>query len=1244
MTSDCSYDSDRERPVQTQRDERRGEGMAHGQITTGDIQAVSDDAGVGQLLAKLGYDISDAADQTAAGLDIAERTQHLVRTARRLVGQRAAPGLPPALEIYWFETTALTVDLRQSLVAAFRNKPSQVLLLVTTRDFEQLDFVLVQKSLAVVAAGGQVSVSHQLFSVDRRHPSRVHLRVVNRMANVAPDPYAQFDRIRDAFRLAEWSEDEFNNRNLFSDYFLKNRLTQQSQFPVWHADFKPPYKQLAAVYRGAGDVRSLAPDAYMGKFIRPLIEGLGFAAVSGGRGIGHADYRLRHATAAADAPPIAGLLVYPWDRPLNRKDDQDRPGAEDVPGIRIVKVLEEQKLPWAILTNGKDWRLYCAQAHSRATNYYEIDLADALEHQDLIAFRYFYLFFRAEAFVAPKPGQPGFLDQLREGSASFAKELGDRLRKHIFDAVFPYLAQGFVDFRKQNSGEKTGAGDLFLGQTYDAALTLLYRLLFLLYAESLDLLPVHEPSYASLGVTRLKEQIRLSAGAVGERVEDRLKSRYSKSDTTLYDGLVKLFQVIDKGSQGHNVPVYNGGLFNTAPGANDPTREAAAARFLMKHKVPDFYLARAVDLLARSEDAKTGELVFVDCKSLGVRQLGSVYEGLLMYHVVVPSEDWEKEYQRPGLKVALVPSNKERKNTGSYFTPQHIVKYIVAQTVGPLLEEKFAAAAPKLRAAQREYHDQRKYETEVNLPPVLRKAEEIVFKKHADVVRELLDVKVLDPAMGSGHFLVETVDFITDRVLDFLAGFPWNPVQVFVERRVRRPIIESLDAQGVKINEQRLTDVNLIKRLVMKRCAYGVDLNPMAVELAKVSVWLDSFTIGAPLSFMDHHFKCGNSLIGSTIASLKKLIDVHGGLWSIPMEPLERATRNMELIADLSDVTLTEVHQSASTYQQVLAGVEGYRVLLDCITAEHFGVQGASSLVTQGHNLDLEHWHLNVSSLPSKERRWVEAATAISSERRFFHWDVDFPDVFFTSRRSEDSRRFDGVVGNPPYDILATKELGYDVSAEKQYFDHEPGFAAAMGHKINLYRLFIAQSGELLREHGRHSFIVPMALLADRHAIALRRAMLTPQLPTGAKAVLRLCRVDALPQKDDPKRRVFEEAKLPTCVYFCELLPSPTPIRICTHPAQFIDETSSSVLLNPASLLESDPDNMSLLISDSPSDSLLRKMSQNPRVVRAADVAFFKQGEINFTSAADRVSTKGCGRANVVIYAAFRHDPWLSPA
>jgi type II restriction/modification system DNA methylase subunit YeeA len=82
---------------------------------------------------------------------------------------------------------------------------------------------------------------------------------------------------------------------------------------------------------------------------------------------------------------------------------------------------------------------------------------------------------------------------------------------------------------------------------------------------------------------------------------------------------------------------------------------------------------------------------------------------------------------------------------------------------------------------------------------------------------------------------------------------------------LRNEILEQISRQGVKIDESKLTEVNLIKRMVMKRCIYGVDLNEMAVELAKLSLWLDSFTLGAPLSFLDHHLKCGNSLIGTNV-------------------------------------------------------------------------------------------------------------------------------------------------------------------------------------------------------------------------------------------------------------------------------------------------------------------------------------------------------------------------------------------
>ena len=166
--------------------------------------------------------------------------------------------------------------------------------------------------------------------------------------------------------------------------------------------------------------------------------------------------------------------------------------------------------------------------------------------------------------------------------------------------------------------------------------------------------------------------------------------------------------------------------------------------------------------------------------------------------------------------------------------------------VSPILKEKFEAITPKLREAQKAYQEAMKAWPTFKMAP--GKKPELVAQRFRGAVDELFTVRVLDPAMGSGHFLVEAVDFITDRMLDFLNGFPWNPVQAEL-KQTRETILEEMEKQGVTIDPGRLTDVALMKRHVLKRCIYGVDLNPMAVELAKVSLWLDCFTLGCAAFF-----------------------------------------------------------------------------------------------------------------------------------------------------------------------------------------------------------------------------------------------------------------------------------------------------------------------------------------------------------------------------------------------------------
>ncbi len=168
-------------------------------------------------------------------------------------------------------------------------------------------------------------------------------------------------------------------------------------------------------------------------------------------------------------------------------------------------------------------------------------------------------------------------------------------------------------------------------------------------------------------------------------------------------------------------------------------------------------------------------------------------------------------------------------------------------------------------------------------PRADRKAE----LRELDPAEAVLDLKVLDPAMGSGHFLVTAVDFLSDYIADLVEYAPAVPEWLdgayespLVARvaAIRGEILRRAQEAGWTLDEAQLTDQTIIRRMVLKRCIYGVDKNPMAVELAKMSLWLHSFTVGAPLSFLDHHLRCGDSLLGLRVLEAREDFDRLGGL------------------------------------------------------------------------------------------------------------------------------------------------------------------------------------------------------------------------------------------------------------------------------------------------------------------------------------------------------------------------------
>ena len=1051
------------------------------------------------------------------------------------------------LQVVFAQPRSLTAKARTDLVRVLGKSNQDHLLVLAPPDFETLEFVLLDKKKQEKRGPAgkervQVVPVPKTISVARRSPSRLELRTLRRLTWTCRDALDQFDKLRSVFDAAAYTGEYFQNRGLFADYYLRDRLREDA---AWRDNPSETFVFVRGLLEGA-PARWFGKDkeALRAELYRPLLERLRFKPRPNRPSRTdqtQPDYLLEDGAGKT----LSAAFVYPWDRWLDGPDQNDPDTPEENPGACVVTALDAGTADWIVVTNGRLWRLYSRQAHARATNFYEVDLVEALtasgDTDPNEAFRYFWLFFRADAFrslrdgqhpspPAPLPeaergekkemalssspsplrgggrGEGCWLDAVLSGSREFARQLGDRLKERVFETIFPHLARGFLADRRQRLGITREPTEEELADLFEATLTFLYRLLFLLYAESRDLLPVREAPYQAASLKRIKEQVADRAGIAESDVPARVEKAYSAKDTTLYDRLTLLFRAMDDGDPSLNVPRYSGGLFILSPG-DSAEREQRIARFLLEHKVPDRFLALAIDRLARDQDEKTLALVYVDYKSLEVRHLGSIYEGLLEFKLKVAGEDLTTQADRKGEKyiplaqarpkrggrgepavlvrkgdVYLSNDKAERKASGSYYTPDPIVEYIVAHTVGPVLDEKLEALRPEFRQARKTFDNELKKSqaypsTEVRKGDMDQRqwAALQTYNHHRELVERFFDLKVLDPAMGSGHFLVEAVDFVTDRLLKFLNGFPINPVNLALER-TRSSILDSLGKQGVTVDPSQLHDINLLKRHVLKRCIYGVDLNPMAVELAKVSLWLDCFTLGAPLNFLDHHLRCGNSLVGATFAELEREAS---SLFGIDYGPLLRAIQDVLFVSKLADATATEVSESARQYARARQALSGYQVLFDCLTARHFGLpRAAEAIVGKGMEFGLESREQFLKSLTEKKDRQLVAeveAQARQPDRRFFHWDIEFPEVFFgfadrderqikpREKIAPGSAGFDVIIGNPPYVRQET------IKAFKSFFK---ATYATYDSTNDLYVYFQELEVRNLRVGGRMGMIV----------------------------------------------------------------------------------------------------------------------------------------------------------------------------
>src|SRR2546421_2993686 len=1113
------------------------------ELSRDDIQDLSSRDALAAFFAKLGYDTNDRLVQNVAAMGFtSDNLKSAITHIERLASQDGR-----MFEVYLFELKSVTIANTQGIVRTFRNRPGDYLL-VLTDDYQRLDFVLVeryssefsrpQETFGLPSTSRQVGVRPRILTVYRRTPAEVALRVLRRFSYTESDTIAQYEKLLSAYDVADWSEPFFNNRALFSDYYLTTRLPDS---PEWEnaseaGAMTRAFRELRELYADVRETFSNQPEeAVRARLLEPVLTTLGFAAQpvkASNNGTAESGYRLAGAqnAGARNAGPLALCLAYTWERNLDGKDEQrDSQTPDENPGAVVVTLLDSGEADWAIVTNGKTWRLYSAKAHSRATNYYEIDLEETLaqspahvEH----AFRYFWLFFRSAAFIPVERFVGGekrlmcFLDSLMSESERYARELGERLKERVFFKIFPHFARGFI-INARCAGQLPANLDSLdaaernhlLEPFFSATLTFLYRLLFLLYAESRDLLPVREVrGYHEKSLEKLKKQVAEKAGTIEDQAPGKLKAAYTDLSTAFYDRLQELFDAVDKGDAALNVPVYNGGLFMTQPDPADTSPEADVARFLANCKIPDRALALGLDLMARDMDEKRHNLAFIDYKSLGVRQLGSMYEGLLEFKLRVAAEEmavvkdktekivpyaeakqkklpilkegrgkdaYDKTYSRG--KVYLENDRRERKATGSYYTPDYIVKYIVEHTDGPVITEKLETLRPIFREAEKTLKAERD-----KVKALGRKdnsPENETYKKYRHTLNEtFFDLKVLDPAMGSGHFLVEAVDYITDQMAKILTAFKWSPI-VHELAQTRHEIQQEMDRQGVTIDMSKLTDLNLLKRRALKSCIYGVDLNPMAVELAQASLCLDSFTLGAPLSFLDHHMKCGNSLIGGSVQEVEDALS--HDLFGHQFAGLLSATQLMRKVGELSDVTAQEVAESRKAYQGAYDALAPFKRLLDVWISEYFGNKKARITTSVYAGAIVAD---NYSKANPEDKKAIETALVLAKDKRFFHWELEFPEVFFDETKRKENDGFDAVVGNPPYVSFGLRDVSKIDVDEKSFF--EQVYTNSAEYKISTYALFMEQAIQLTKHQGYQGFVVPDSFLLGKFFSRIRGFLL----------------------------------------------------------------------------------------------------------------------------------------------------------
>lgn len=732
----------------------------------------------------------------------------------------------------------------------------------------------------------------------------------------------------------------------------------QAPPPAVRAQLDQCAERIEELLGPASGLRSVADMAVL-----PVLTRLGFTVTA--REEDTTECRIHTAAGGATGPLVA---VVPFGEPLDRR------------WRTVVHAAIANDTGWCLSCNGQSLRLIDGR-RTWSRRYLEFDLITALKQRDMQAVIWTLL--RAEALTAV----PGPLDEAIARSVRHGTNVCKALGAGVLDALALLLAT----LHGRHAAKQPPA------VLFEHSLTVLYRVLFLLFAEARLLVPVWHPVYRD----------RYSLDAI---VTSLLAGRTYRG---LWPALQAIARLAHAGCRAGELKVtaFNGRLFSPAQAATfdrtpiaDGTMRAAIL---------------AVSSVTGTAGAARTRIAYRD---LDVEQLGAVYEQVLDYE--------------PGTReVPLVRTRDLRKASGAFYTPRVVTAYLVRRALAPLVHQRTAD--------------------------------------------QILALRIVDPAMGSGAFLVAACRYLARAIEDAL-----------------------IDEGRWHAGDVTAADRAALRREIASRCLYGVDLNPMAVQLGRLSLWLATLAADRPLSFLDHHLVCGDSLIGASPADVQRQPgrDYGRSRRSQPLPlfddaelatTLAGAVRVRERLALEPDDSAAVVREKERTLAALTTGgtaMGRWIRVLDLWCGSWFSDgEGRLGRATFGDLVQqIRH---DAGTLPRRASDSLLAAAADTAVRhRFLHWPLAFPEAFAGGG-------FDAVIGNPPWDMVRGDSGAGETRASRQReardavaFFRESGIYAvdARAH-VNRYQLFVERALQLLTPGGRLGLVLPSGVVSDAGAAPLRR-------------------------------------------------------------------------------------------------------------------------------------------------------------